>query len=519
MRTPRLLLINPANGPSFWGFDHAMDLWGGAYSNAPLGLMTLAALTPDHWQVELLDENVTEVDLDAECDVVGIGAMNVQAGRALELADAFRRRGRLVVLGGPFPSLQPDRCQPHADVVVEGEAERTWPEFCRDLESGEQRDRYVEHEQVDLALSPVPRYDLVRAEDYASLPVQTSRGCPHDCEFCDVLQLTGRMVRTKPREQVIAEVEAIRRHGGDSVFFTDDNFVSNVKYVRGLLRALVEINSGDKPDLYFFTQTSVDLAERADILQLMTQAGFTRVFLGVETPRRESLLEAGKRQNTRGDLVRRIKTIQEAGLMIWAGMIVGFDHDDPEIFAEQAAFLQEAGIPIAMVGMLNAPPDTRLHTRLKEEGRLFPGGDDWADNCAWTNIVPHGMTRQQLFSGYARLLEEIYRPEKYAERVLTNIMNMDRGARRQANTRLPSAEELSALGRAIRTYTFSRDPARRRHFLPNLLRVIFQRPERMVEAAIHLAMWRHFEKYVPRLVADLRRAAAAEAARVPKKAA
>ncbi len=518
MRSPRLLLINPSTGPSFWGLDHAMDLWEGKYSNAPLGLMTIAALTPDHWQVELVDENVSTLDLDTPCDVVGIGAMNVQSSRALELAAAFRKRGRLVVMGGPHPSLQPERFQPHADVVMVGEAERTWPSFCADFERGQQRGRYVEREQVDLALSPVPRFDLVHALDYASLPVQTSRGCPHDCEFCDVLILNGRRVRTKPRHQVLAEVKAIRDNGGDSIFFTDDNFVGNRKYVRSLLEGLVQLNvEGDVP-LYFFTQASLDLAEQPDLLDLMSRAGFTRVFIGVETPRRQNLVDAGKRANVRGNLLQRIQTIQSAGLMIWAGMIVGMDNDDPSIFAEQAEFLDEAGIPVAMVGMLNAPPDTRLYHRLEAEGRLYLEETDWADNCAWTNIIPRAMTRQQLFAGYAELLQEIYRPEAYARRVMTNVWQMDRGARSlSASTRLPSRSELTALWRAIHTYTFSRDPARRRHFLPNVLKVIALRPERMVEAAIHLAMWRHFETYVPNLVTELRRVAAAEL--IPRKAA
>ena len=508
----RLLLINPAHETSFWGFEYSMDLWDGVYSNAPLAVLTVAALTPEDWQVEVVDENVSEVDLDATCDVVGITAMNVQAARAFVLADAFRKRGRTVVLGGPFPSLEPDRCAAHADTVVEGEAERTWPAFCRDFEQGEHRPRYTETGAVDLAQSPIPRFDLVRAKDYACLPVQTSRGCPHSCEFCDVIVLNGRRVRTKPAEQVMAEVQAVLRAGGDSVFFTDDNFVGNLKVVRRLLTDLAHLRESLSKDLYFFTQTSVDLAEHPDILSLMTRAGFTRVFLGIETPRQASLREAGKRQNIRGDLLQKIHRIQAAGLITWAGMIVGFDHDDEKIFAEQADFLAAAGIPIAMVGMLNAPPKTRLFQRLQAEGRIAPCAD-WADNCASTNIIPMQMTRAQLLEGYAGLLTDLYRQENYAQRLMDNIMRMDSviAGQSTAGSRFPSATEVLALWNAISAFTFSRDPRRRRHFLPNLLRIILHRRERMVEGAIHLAMWRHFETYVPQLTEKLQATARAEA--------
>lgn len=509
MSAKRLLLVNPANGPSFWGFDYAMDLLGRSYSNAPLSLLTVAALTPPGWDVRLVDENVEPLDLDMPCDVVGISAMNVQAARAFVIADAFRRRGRTVVIGGPFATLQPDRCAPHADVIVVGEAERTWPTFCRDFERGEHQPRYVETEAVDLAQSPVPRYDLLRPRAYASLPVQTSRGCPFSCEFCDIIVMLGRRVRTKRPEQVVAEFEAIRRAGGHSIFFTDDNFIGSPPRTRQLLSALIaeRRRSGFAPLL--FTQASVNLAEQPELLAAMVEAGFTRVFLGVETPRQESLLEADKRQNARGDLVARIHAIQRAGLMVWAGMIVGFDHDDETIFDEQESFLEEAGIPVAMVGMLNAPPRTPLYARLQAEGRIDPGSD-WTDNCAWTNIVPRQMSRAQLFRGYRRLVQRLYDPRAYARRVLANIERMGPPAPGVASARPPSLADLVDLWRAVRRYTFSMESARRGHFVPNLIRVLAMQPRRVVEGAIHLGLWQHFGAWVPELSAALEHAEAAE---------
>lgn len=517
MKPIRLLLVNPASGPSFWGMEHALALFGRSYSTAPLGLCTLAALAPEGWEVVIQDENVRPVDLDTPCDLVGLTAMNVQASRAFALADQFRRRGRTVLIGGPYASLEPDRCAPHADVLFVGEAERTFPAFCRDHAAGAARARYEELIPVDLADSPVPRYDLLDVGAYASLPIQTSRGCPHSCEFCDVIVLQGRRVRVKPVPQVIAEAEAVRRAGGPTIFFADDNFAGRPPYARQLLEALIAHcdAAGWWPQL--FSQASVDLAEHPDLLALMTRAGFTRIFLGVETPRRQSLEEAGKRVNTRGDLLERIATIQRAGLMIWAGMIVGFDADDASVFDEQFDFLQAAGIPVAMVGMLNAPPRTPLHARLAAEGRIAEDAD-WADNCAWTNIIPKQMTRAELLSGYARLIDRLYAQDAYAARVLANVARMAPPPPSARSARVPSLTELRDLGRAAALFTLSRDPVRRRHFLPNFLATFRDHPARIVETAIHLGMWSHYETYVPTLVAALERSAEAERVRERERA-
>lgn len=514
MRSPRLLLVNPRNSTSFWGGEYMMDLVGASHSNAPLSVLTVAALTPDDWQIEIADENVRPVDLDTPCDIVGITAMNVQASRAFVIADAFRRRGRTVVIGGPYATLQPERCAPHADIIVAGEAERTWPQFCRDFARGEHRSSYVETAMIDLAESPVPRYDLIRRTDYATMPLQTSRGCPFNCEFCDIIVMQGRRVRTKPIQNVLAELEALRGVGADTIFFTDDNFVGNLKYARELLTGMIEQNAHTGWAPMITTQATVNLAEKPRVLELMVRAGFTRVFLGVETPRRASLLEAGKRHNTHGDLVARIHKIQEAGLMIWAGMIVGFDNDDVGVFAEQVEFLEAASIPVAMVGMLNAPPKTPLFERLTAEGRIDANAD-WADNCAWTNIIPKQMTRAQLFGGYADLVEEIYRQENFARRVLGNIARMGNHTMREnAASRLPSSSELHSFWRAFTVFGLTRDPIRRRHFWPNLFRVMLAHPSHAVEAAIHLGMWKHYETYVPELVAKLRAAEGVERVRL-----
>jgi radical SAM superfamily enzyme YgiQ (UPF0313 family) len=512
VRPVRLLLVNPANGPSFWGFDYACDLLGRSYSNAPLALITVAALCPPSWEVKIVDENVEALDLDEPCDLVGLTAMNIQASRAFALADAFRRRGRTVLLGGPFATLQPERCTAHADVLFVGEAERTLPRFCRDYEEGRAAARYEEKEAIDPALSPIPRYDLLRRGAYASLPIQASRGCPFSCEFCDVIAMQGRRPRTKPVEQVLAEVEAAHRAGADSLFFTDDNFIGNLKHTRELLEGLARHRQETGIAPLLFTQSSVNLADHPELVSLAVKAGFLRLFLGIETPRRASLRETGKRQNLHGDLLSRIEVLQRAGIMIWAGMIVGFDHDDVSVFEEQARFLDQAGIAISMVGMLNAPPTTPLFARLSAEGRIA-ASVDWTDNCASSNIVPKSMSRAELLEGYAWLITELYKPENYARRVLTGIERMGAASPESGHRRFISYSQFQDLLRALRAFSLTSDSTRRRFFLPNLLKVAAKTPSRFAEAASHLGMWRHFETYVPQLVAQVQAAGARERVR------
>ncbi|MBT9557146.1 MAG: B12-binding domain-containing radical SAM protein [Myxococcales bacterium] len=508
---PRLLLINPTYGATFWGLDYAVGLAGASTTIAPLALATIAGLSPQDWDIRIADENVEPIDLDEPCDIVGITAMNVQAARAFELAAAFRKRGRLVVIGGPFATLQPERCAAHADVLVVGEAERIWPEFCADYVALKVRSRYVEEAPMDLALSPTPRYDLFRRGAYSALPIQTTRGCPFGCEFCDIIIMQGRKVRAKPIPNVLAEIDAIGRAGGRSVFVTDDNFIGSPKIAKALLAAMTahSAKTGYAPPL--FTQASVNLSEDPELLRAMVRAGFTRVFLGIESPRQSSLREAGKRQNVRGVLLDQIHTIQRAGLMVWAGMIVGFDHDDDAIFGEQADFLDAAGIAVAMIGMLNAPPRTPLYTRLAVAGRIHATAD-WADNCAWTNIVPMTMSRSRLFEGYADLLKHVYTRERYASRVLANIERMEPAPKTDAAGRWPALRDLGDFGRAALAYSTTLGDLS--YFGPNVLRILRQNPTRMVEGTIHLSLWRHFERYVPEVTAKISQAARSERASV-----
>lgn len=494
----KIYLINPRCPDTFWGLRYAQELAGFSYSLPNLALPTLAALTPAPHEVVCCDENVTPIDFDTDADVVGITGYTLQADRMFALAAAFRERGKLVVLGGPFASLVPEACREHADVLFVGEAERTWPAFIDDLSRGKFADTYEEKEKVSLAESPVPRWDTMPVGRYGSLAIQTTRGCPFDCEFCDIIVLFGRKVRPKPIDRVIDEIRLlVVEHGADSIFFTDDNFIGNRRYAKDLLRAIVSFRKGLKSQLNFYTQVSLNLALDQELLELMVEAGFNRVFVGIESPRKDSLLEANKRHNVARDIIESIRTIQRSGLVVWAGMIVGFDSDDTDIFREQYEFLQAAGIPLVMSGMLVAPHKTPLWKRLEQDGRLW-SEEGFANNFASTNVIPKQMSRKQLFEGYRWLIQELYTPRAYEERLMTAIESIDTrvasGARFGAVD--VKAAELWKLAKICFFFMFHRDESVRSLFW-RMARVVARSPaERVGDVAFHLACYAHFERYV-----------------------
>jgi radical SAM superfamily enzyme YgiQ (UPF0313 family) len=391
----------------------------------------------------------------------------------------------------------PEACRPHADVLFIGEAERTWPQFLNDLSAGTPADTYEETEKVSLADSPPPRWDALPVERYGSLAIQTTRGCPFDCEFCDIIVLFGRKVRMKPVDRVLEEVSDLVDRGANSIFFTDDNFIGNRRYAKDLLRSLIAFRENLAAQLNFYTQVSLNLALDQELLDLMVKAGFNRVFIGIESPRTDSLLEANKRHNVARGIVESIRKIQTAGLVVWAGMIVGFDSDDAAIFREQYEFLQAAGIPLVMSGMLVAPQKTPLWKRLEEDGRLW-SEEGFSNNFASTNIVPKQMSRKELFEGYRWLIRELYTPAAYEQRLLTAIESIDArvssGARFGARDVKPT--ELWKLAKIISFFLFHRDARVRRLFF-RMARLVARAPaERIGDVAFHLACYAHFERYV-----------------------
>jgi radical SAM superfamily enzyme YgiQ (UPF0313 family) len=403
----RLLLINPKLPDSFWSFKWAIHhvLPGKRAVNPPLGLATLAALCPDDWQIDIVDENVETVPVTSTADIVGVGGMGVQVSRQRELLAYYRGRGHYVVVGGSAASLCPETYAGLADSVVAGEAEYIWPEFCRDFEAGTPKALYRETGTVDLADSPVPRFDLLKLPLYANATLQFSRGCPHRCEFCDIIVMFGRKPRMKSLDQVARELDALRRLGLHSVFFVDDNMIGNKRKAKDLLRFLCTYQEGHRHAFAFGTEVSLDVAQDEELLALFKAANFGWVFIGIESPDPASLRETGKSQNLREDPLVSVRRIYARGIDVIAGFIIGFDNDTARTFEAQYRFITDSGIQSAMIGLLAALPRTPLHARMQREGRLREVEEDADNTCLRTNIVPKNMSDEEM-SG---LYRQIYR--------------------------------------------------------------------------------------------------------------
>jgi radical SAM superfamily enzyme YgiQ (UPF0313 family) len=412
-----VVLINPRFEASFWGMEYALPLLG-KRANLPVAcLPLLAALTPAEHTITLVDENVEALDFDrlAGADIVGVTGMSVQRFRMREILAELKRRGAFTVVGGPWVTVQEDYFGDLADVIFVGEAEGTWPQFLRDWQRGRHQRRYEQSEKSDMTRTPTPRFDLLKMRHYMFGSMQFSRGCPFQCEFCDIIVTFGRRPRLKTGAQVIAELEALRAQKMRIIFIVDDNLIGNKKAIKPLLRDLIAWQEANGYPLVFFTEASLDLADDAELMRLMVDANIISVFIGVESPNEQSLRETKKFQNVRagGSMIDRVHSIQDAGMEVWCGMIVGFDHDDPTIFDAQCAFLKEARIVNAMVGMLHAIPKTPLYNRLATEGRLDP-----ADESEFgTNVIPLRIGREELRDGYLRVMRELYEPHAYFGRL------------------------------------------------------------------------------------------------------
>ncbi|MBM4067853.1 MAG: DUF4070 domain-containing protein [Planctomycetes bacterium] len=493
---PGIYMVQPKFPPSYWGMEHFIKLTPFKAVFPPLGLLTLAALTPPEFDVELCDENAgEEVDYDTDARIVCITGYIIQMKRVFEIADRFRARGKLVVLGGPMANLLPDDCRKHCDVLFEGEAEYTWPRFLQEYKSGLHADHYIEHDKIHLPDSPPARLDVLR-QTYAHGIVQCTRGCPFTCEFCDIIVMYGRKMRFKPVAQVLEEVKAWHARGVMQVFFADDNFVGHRAYAKELLRALAAWNINQKRPLAFYTQCSIDMARDDELLGLLRDANFISVFIGIESPRKESLQETRKTQNERLDLVEAIHKIQSHNLFISAGMIVGFDSDDSSIFEEQYQFLQKAQIPFVMLSVLLAVPKTPLFQRLEVAGRLVRPGvasDDQAryvGTAGGTNFHPLHMTREELKQGQMALYQRLYEPEAFSARLLGNLSRFDNVTFRPEP---PNLRGLGVMWQLIRHY-WKQSSASRWFFWNCLSKAIWRSPRLIAQTAVYMGMYMHFCK-------------------------
>ena len=416
----KILLVYPYYPDTFWSFRHAMKFIGRKASFPPLGLLTVAAMLPAAWEKRLVDMNVRHLaDEDLLCvDYVFISAMTIQRESAEEVIARCRKLGVKTVAGGPlFTTYHKDF--PEVDHLVLGEGEITVPRFLTDLDNGEARHLYADEHRAALKDSPIPLWELIDVGNYAAMNIQYSRGCPFDCEFCDITVLFGRTPRTKEFEQLIAELESLYAHGWrGAIFFVDDNFIGDRgKLKREILPGITQWMEQRQRPFYFYTEASIDLADDAGLMELMVRAGFEEVFIGIETPCEEGHTESGKVQNKNRDLLASVKRIQQAGLQVHGGFIVGFDSDPPAIFDKQIRFIQESGIVTAMVGVLSAMRGTRLYQRLEREGRLLgEGSGNNMDNDL--NFIPR-MQPKALISGYRTILDTIYSPKNYYQRVIS----------------------------------------------------------------------------------------------------
>ncbi len=414
----KILLLYPEYPNTFWSFKHVMSFVRTKAAYPPLGLLTIAPMLPKEWSKKLVDMNVTELkDKDIlDADMVFISAMIVQKESAFAVIKRCRDLGKKVVAGGPlFMSYKDNYDQ--VDHLILGEAETSLPIFLKDLEAGTAKRLYESKDRPPLSETPLPMWSLIRLKDYAMTSVQYSRGCPFDCEFCDIVVMNGRVPRMKSPEQMVREFQALYDAGWRGrVFVVDDNFIGNKFHVMKMMEALVVWQKKHRYPFSFLTQVSVDLAANQDLMDAMRAANFYQVFVGIETPNAEGLEECGKKQNVKSDLTEAIKTINANGMQVMGGFIVGFDSDTDSIFDTQINFIQKTGIVVAMVGMLGALPGTRLWDRLKKDNRIK--NDSSGDNLDGdSNIIPLHLGEDTLKAGYKKILKEIYSKKSYYKRI------------------------------------------------------------------------------------------------------
>ncbi len=414
----KVLMVYPTIPSTFWSFQNALKFIAKKSAEPPLGLLTVAAMLPDDWHIKLIDMNVANLE-DEDilwADMVFISGMSVQRESFKHVVSRCKAFNVKTVAGGPMVTTEPEDF-PEPDHLILNEAEHTLPQFLKDLAEGVPKRIYRSDEFPELHLTPIPRWDLLDQKQYANLSVQYSRGCPFDCEFCSITLLNGRKPRVKQTPRFLAELEAIYVQGWRGpVFIVDDNFIGRKTHLKqDFLPALIQWSKERNYPFHFTTEVSMNLADDESLISMMVKAGFNHVFIGIETPNEDSLAECGKLQNRNRDMAASVRYLQQQGLRVSGGFIVGFDHDPPNIFERQIQFIKKSGIVTAMVGLLNAPSGSKLFKRMKDESRLigFMSGDNMDGS---TNFVPK-MHIRDLKAGYAKILTSIYSPKAYYERV------------------------------------------------------------------------------------------------------
>ena len=486
----KILMVYPEFPTTYWSMKHAIKFVKKKSGIIPLGLLTVAALLPEEYSITLIDMNVnklTECEIK-DADMVFISAMIVQKPSFDKVVSMCNQLRVPVVAGGPYPTSSHKKIT-GVDHFVLNEAEITLPPFIHDYEQGTPKSLYLNTEKPDITKTPPPQFDLIDFKDYNNIALQNSRGCPFSCEFCDIIELFGRVPRFKDSNQFINEMNLVYKQGfRGSLFVVDDNFIGNKKKVKKLLRGIVEWQQENNYPFSLFTEASIDLADDDELLQLMVDAGFDMVFVGIETPDTESLKSCSKNQNLNIDLYKSITKIQKFGIEVTGGFIVGFDKDTEDIFDRQIGFIQKSGIPTAMVGILGVLPNTRLFRRLKEEGRLKKS-NDFSGSSTHTlqmSFVPV-MAEQKIIDGYKKILSEIYNPKKYFDRCFTFLQKfpVDKIKSKRPITLLTiRAFFLSIFKQSFSKYSFS--------YLRFLWRVLIYKSKHFPLAIEHAIKGHHF---------------------------
>ncbi len=494
---------------SFWNYQDVCKIVGAKYPASPLGLLTVAALLPQHWSFRLVDENVEEL-LDehlAWADLICTGGMLPQQKSMLGLIDRAQTMGKPVAVGGPDPTSQPDLYR-KADYLILGEGEITIPLFLEDLGKGAVSGTYSSEQRANMQVAVVPRYDLIRFRNYIMIGLQFIRGCPFDCEFCDVIELFGRTPRFKTNEQVLRELQSLYDLGyRGHIDMVDDNFIGNRRRVKELLREVRSWLAERNHPFYFTTEASVNLADDEELLELMRDCDFRYVFLGIETPEHETLALNNKVQNVGRSVAEAVAKILSYGIVSNGGFIIGFDSDSKRIAENMTDVIRDSGVVMAMIGLLYALPNTRLTRRLEEEGRLFHEAarsvgdsdiDQMTSGLNFTTLIP----REEILQNYIRVLETVYHPDAYYGRVVQTGLRIRPRYRHKPDFSTTMRYLLSFL-RVSRIAGFSRGTGTR--YWKMFFTVLFRNPKG-IEAAVNLAaMFIHFEKQKDYIVAAAER--------------
>lgn len=511
----KFLLVYPRTPDTYWSYRYALPFIGKKALMPPLGLATIGAMIPAGHDLRVVDLNVEELDEDElrEADLVLASAMIVQKRSLLDVIRRCRSAGTEVAVGGPYATNCPDEL-PDADYLVLGEGEVSFPEFLTDYFAGTPRRVYERTERPDITTSPVPRFDLLDMESYDTMPIQFSRGCPFNCEFCDIVQLFGHRPRTKTPEQFVREMDAAWATGfTGSLFVVDDNFIGNRRAVKALLGGVAEWQAAHGYPFNLSTEASIDLAEDPELLDAMVAAGFSMVFVGIETPVADSLESVGKKQNLRGDVAESVRRIQERGIEVTGGFIIGFDSDPPEIFDLQVEFIQELAIPTAMVGLLMALPRTQLYDRLEAEGRILSQANGNNTHATLLNFVPR-LPADVLEAGYRRVLERVYDPKRYFDRCLELLRRYPRRPTVRTQSASVKLREITGFLHSLVRQAFSRYGL---SYLRYLVLGIARRPRLIVRVVTLAVLGHHYFTMTRKTVRQSRERARARAEERPQR--